>query len=216
MKICNRTKKEIMLKGTSKNGEVINTGKSILKKGEFADCSVFDLVEIFEKDNEEVKKHIISGLEELNTLKEYIKGDSLKQIQHEFFEIAEHLGLDVNKKKVFGDNEYAEHLDKTKYKDEPKKYLSTNLSERGEEYKDEPKKYLSTNLSERGEEYKDEPQIDRGCFNKERIENLKEKWREYNQGWDEKKESIPVELYHIIEEIIERLFVLRLKDKGSL
>ena len=49
--------------------------------------------------------------------------------------------------------------------------------------------------------------VKKNCFNKERIKNLKEKWLEYNQLWDSKKDEIPIELYQIIEEIIFRLEV---------
>jgi len=43
------------------------------------------------------------------------------------------------------------------------------------------------------------------CFNKKRIGNLKDAWEQYNMGWGDNKNDIPVELYKIIEEIIWRL-----------
>lgn len=42
------------------------------------------------------------------------------------------------------------------------------------------------------------------CFNKDRIKDLKDKWQQYNLGWDSKKDNIPVELYEIIEELVNR------------
>lgn len=56
------------------------------------------------------------------------------------------------------------------------------------------------------EEYnKEEERMKCKCFNKERIKDLKDKWEQYNMGWDNQKENIPKELYEIIEEIINRV-----------
>ena len=43
------------------------------------------------------------------------------------------------------------------------------------------------------------------CFNKSRIINLKDKWQQYNMGWNTQKDNIPKELYEIIEEVINRI-----------
>ena len=119
-------------------------------------------------EKENIKQHIISGLEEVKDLFEVIPTtenikEQVKQIQHKFFEIANHLDLEVIKKKVYGDNDYIE------------------------------------------EQAKDEPPRETKCFNKERIKDLKDKWKQYNMGWSSAKNDIPKELYEIIEEIIERL-----------
>ncbi len=46
------------------------------------------------------------------------------------------------------------------------------------------------------------------CFNERRIVDIKAKWQQFNMAWDKEKESIPTELYEIIEEMIQRIIFL--------
>ena len=43
------------------------------------------------------------------------------------------------------------------------------------------------------------------CFNEKRIDDLKDKWQQFNMEWDSYKNNIPEEIYEILEEIIFRL-----------